>query len=238
MRIKYIIWISFLFILLPAFLVVQTAFSQELVKYTPDFKFKEGIYLNFEQVKKNKPTPKSRILTSADYKSSTFFDKITEEKTLVYFDDLGNSQEVEVANIWGYCKNGIIYINIGGSFSRITIVGNISHFVANITTYSNRYNSGPYGYPYGYSPYGYSPYGYYPYGGYSPSYRTTELRQFLLDFNTGKVVEYDNKNVELLLIPDPELHDEYSGLRSKKKQQLRFMYIRKYNEKHPLYIPK
>jgi len=142
--------------------------------------------------------------------------------------------------MWGYCKNGILYIGIGGSFNRITIVGSICHFVANITSYNNRYDSysPSYGYsPYGYSPYGYSPYGYSPYG-YSPGYRTTELKQFLLDFNSGKVLEYDNKNVEMLLMTDPELHDEYAGLRSKKKQQLRFMYVRKYNEKHPLFVPK
>ena len=245
MQMKYYVLFIYLFaLLLSSNVVAQSdSLASNIIKYTPEFKFREGIYLNFDQVKSNRPIPKSRILTSADYKSNTFFDQITEEKTFTYFDDLGNSQEVEVDKIWGYCKNGILYIGIGGSFNRITIVGNICHFVANITSYSNRYNNGlygsPYGYsPYGYSPYGYSPYGYSPYGGYNQNYKTTELRQFLLNFETGKVVEYDSKNVEMMIMPDPELHDEYSRLRSKKKQQLRFMYIRKYNEKYPLYIPK
>jgi hypothetical protein len=220
---------------------VQKDSTANGIRYTPDFKFRDGIYLNFDQVKNNKPIPKSRILTSVDYNSNTFFDQITDGSSFTYFDDLGNSQEVSVKNIWGYCKNGIPYIAVGGSFNRIAIVGNICHFVANVTSYSgyNAYNP-YYGSPYGYGyPYSYSPYGYgYPYGSGSPGYRTTELRQFLLDFNTGKVLEYDNKNVEMLLMNDPELHDEYAGLRNKKKQQLRFMYIRKFNEKHPLYISK
>ncbi len=246
MQIKFfILFVGFLTSLLSIDIKAQNDSTDNLVKYTTEFKFREGFYLNFEQVKNNKPIPKSRILTSIDYKSKTFFDQVTEGQSLTYFDDLGNSQEVEVNKIWGYCKNGILYINVGGSFNRITIMGNICHFVANITTYSNRYGGySPYGYsPYGYSPYsyyspyGYSPYGYSPYYN-SPSYRTTELRQFLLDFNTGKVLEYDTKNVEMLLMSDPELHDEYSGLRSKKRDQLKFMYVRKYNEKHPLYIPK
>ena len=240
MQKRYIITIISLLVLFAFELAAQSDSISNAVRYTNEFKFREGFYLNFDQVKSNKPVPKSRLLTSIDYNSKTFFDQVTESQTLTYFDDLGNSQEVETSKLWGYCKNGILYINIGGSFSRITITGNICHFVANITTYTNRYNS-PYGYnPYGYSSYGYSPYGYgyspYSYG--SPSYRTTELKQFLLDFNTGKVLEYDSKNVEMLLMNDPELHDEYSGLRSKKKQQLRFMYIRKYNERNPLYIPK
>ncbi|MDR3093095.1 MAG: hypothetical protein LBU62_00425 [Bacteroidales bacterium] len=191
-------------------------------------------------MKTNKPIPKSRILTSVEYNSNTFFDQITEEKTFTYFDDLGNSQEVAINQIWGYCKNGILYIEMGGAFNRIPIVGNICHFVATVTSYSRNNGYSPYGYGgYPYGGYGYSPYGYggYPYG-YSPNYRTSELKQFLLDFNTGKVLDYDSKNVETLLMNDPELHDEYAGLRKKKKNQLRFMYIRKFNAKYPLFIPK
>jgi hypothetical protein len=238
MQRKFIVTVICLFVLLAA--SAQTDSASNMVKYTTEFKFREGFYLNFEQVRNNRPLPKSRILTSIDYRSKTFFDQVTELKTITYFDDLGNSQEVETAKLWGYSKNGILYINIGGSFNRITITGNICHFVANITTYANRYSPLYGSYPYGYSPYGYSPYGYSPYGysPYSSNYRTTELKQFLLDFNNGKVVEYDSKNVEMLLMTDPELHDEFARLRSKKKQQLRFLYIRKYNERNPLYIPK
>ena len=231
--------------LFAADIAAQSDSASNMVRYTTEFKFREGFYLNFDQVRANKPLPKSRVLTSIDYNSKTFFDQVTESQTITYFDDLGNSQEVETNKLWGYCKNGILYINIGSSFNRITIIGNICHFVANITTYSNRYNSpygySPYGYgysPYSYYPYSYSPYGYSPYGYGSPNYRTTELKQFLLDFSSGKVMEYDTKNVGMLLMTDPELHDEFSGLRAKKKQQLQFMYIRRFNERQPLYIPK
>jgi len=239
--------ICLLALLFAANLAAQTDSASNMVRYTNEFKFREGFYLNFEQVKSNRPLPKSRVLTSIDYKSNTFFDQVIESQTLTYFDDFGNSQEVATRNLWGYCKNGILYINVHGSFNRVTIVGNICHFVANVTTYSNRYNSpygySPYGYGYypygyGYSPYGYSPYGYSPYGYGSPNYRTTELKQFMIDFNSGNVMEYDAKNVAMLLMSDPELHDEFARLRTKKKQQLRFMYIRKFNERNPLYLPK
>ena len=223
-------------------LAAQSDSASHLVKYTTEFKFKDGFYLNFEQVRNNKPIPKSRILTSIDYKSKTFFDQVTESQTITYFDDLGNSQEVETSKLWGYCKNGILYINAHGSFNRITIVGNICHFVATVTTYSNRYNTpyaySPYGsyYPYGgYSPYGY---GYSPYGYNQPAYRSTEMKQFLIEFHTGQILEYEPKSIKMLLMSDPELHDEYSRLRSKKQQQLRFMYVRKFNERNPLMIPK
>jgi hypothetical protein len=51
-------------------------------------------------------------------------------------------------------------------------------------------------------------------------------------------VEYDTKNVEVLLMKDPELYDEFVRLSRKKKKQMLFYYIRKYNEKNPLYLPK
>jgi hypothetical protein len=71
----------------------------------------------------------------------------------------------------------------------------------------------------------------------SSSYETSEMRQFILDFNTGKVMDYDYKNLEMILMRDPELHDEFSNLRKRKKKQLKFLYIRKFNERNPLYLP-
>jgi hypothetical protein len=33
------------------------------------------------------------------------------------------------------------------------------------------------------------------------------------------------------------LHDEFASLSKKKRKQMKFMYIRKFNEKNPLYFP-
>ena len=63
------------------------------------------------------------------------------------------------------------------------------------------------------------------------------MRQYLLDFVTGNILDYNVASVELLLMRDPELHDEYASLRNRKKKHLKFLYIRKFNEKKPLYFP-
>jgi hypothetical protein len=63
------------------------------------------------------------------------------------------------------------------------------------------------------------------------------MRQYILDFESGNLLEYEVKSLEILLMKDPELHDEYSQLRRKKKRQLKFLYLRKFNERNPLYIP-
>ncbi len=213
-------------LLLSSFLSGQND-SSNLVKYTPEFKFKEGVFINFQQVRSNNPIPKSRILTTAGYDDQYFFSRILDLKEIRYFDNFGIQQSVKTKNIWGYSRNGILYIGINNGFYRITIIGSICHFVASHTSYGNSY--------YPYSSYDYR---YYPYGVSPSANTTTEMRQYLLDFNTGNVMDYDVQSLEVLLMRDPVLHDEYVSLRNRKKKQLKFLYIRKFNERNPLYFTK
>lgn len=214
------------------------------VKYTPDFRFIDGIYLNFDQVKENKPIPKAKLLTSADYNDREFFNKVFASDKIYFYDEMGIRQEVDKNNIWGFARNGVVYVMVQGNFNRITFWGNICHFVADVTTYDYRSNYySPYGYydPYYYSPYSYGNY-YYPYGSYYSPYRSqgmarNELKQYIIDFETGKILDFTPDNVELLLMKDPSVYDEYVKLPRKKKKELMFVYIRKFNEKNPLYLP-
>ncbi len=219
--------------------------GQSMVKYTPDFRFRDGIYLNFDQVRLNEPVPKAKILTSADYNDKEFFKDLFENDKIYFYDNMGLRQEVDKNNIWGYSRNGILYIQLQGNFNRITFVGSICHFVADVISYDNR-NYSPYGYS-DYSPY-YSPYSYYypySYGGYPGSYYSpyrqnsarSEVKQYLIDFESGKMMEFDLESTELLLMKDSELYEEFVQLPRKKQKEMMFVYIRRFNEKNPLYIP-
>lgn len=218
--------------------------KEDMVKYTPDFRFKDGIYLNFEQVKQNSPIPKAKLLTSTDYNDREFFKKLLESDKIYFYDAMGVRQEIPKSSIWGYARNGVLYIQVQEEFNRITFVGSICHFVADVTTTDPRY----YNYPYGgyYDPYSYySPYsygGYYPYGSYYSPYSRgsvsrNEVKQFIFDFDTGKVLDFDLDNTQMLLMKDSQLYEEFMKLPRKKRKDLMFVYIRKYNEKNPLYIP-
>jgi hypothetical protein len=199
--------------------------SAGYIIYTPQFRFRDGIFINFDQVKTNRPIPKSRIISTATYDDQYFYDRTLQSKELYYYDNFGVKQEVQTKKIWGYSQNGSLFVNINDGFYRINILGNICHFVANYTSYNNNY------------PYTYYDYRYNPYGGRTSSYSTTEMRQYLLDFVTGNIMDYNVTSVELLLMRDPELHDEYVSLGNRKKKQLKFLYIRKFNERNPLYFP-
>jgi hypothetical protein len=199
-----------------------------LVEYTPEFNFVEGFYLNFDQVRSNSPLPKSRILTNVDYFDRDFFDKVLSEEVVYYYDDFGMKKELDVEEVWGYSKNGVIYIGVGGNFHRITIVGNICHFVAAITSYDGQY----------YDPYfnRYSFYDYY-YNRRPTGIAKTEIRQFILDFTSGEILDYDISNLMVILMNDPELYDEYSSLSRRKRKQQKFLFIRKFNESNPISFP-
>lgn len=214
-----------------------------MVKYTPEFKFKDGVFLNFEQIKQNAPISKAKLLSTIDYNDTEFFRKLFEQDKIYYYDDIGIRQELEKSSIWGYSRNGILYIQVQGAFCRITLIGTICHFVADITTTDNRYYS-PYGY-YPYSPYSssyyynpYSPYYYDPYNSpYNRRSTRTELKQFIIEWETGRVMEFDVENTNIILMKDPELYEEFARLSRRQKRNLLFVYVRKFTEKHPLYIP-
>ena len=201
--------------------------SLKRVPYSPDFKFKEGIYLNFDQVKSNNPLAKSRIITNVDVEDNHFFETALEGKTLSFYDDLGMKRDIAIKSIWGFSRNGALYLRMNETYNRISYVGSICHFTANITVYQSSY----------YDPYYYNPYYYYRNWNVSNQSASTELRQFIMDFETGKILDYSEDNLELLFMRDPVLHDEYAGLSKKKRDQMKFFYIRKFNERNPLMIP-
>ena len=234
-KMKYRLWGSVLAVFIIWFMPAGI-FSQQqqydtlnMIRYTPEFKFREGIFLNAMQVSKNAPIPKSRVITNVDYDDREYYTKVLEKKDLLFYDHLGMKQEVKAKNVWGFSRNGILYVAIDEKYHRITIVGRICHFVATVTTYDSRQYD-----PYYYNPTDY----YYRYGRYPQNYTSSEMRQYLYDFEGGKVYDYDADALEILLMKDPVLHDEFAQLSKKKRRQLKFLYLRKFNERNPLYIPK
>ena len=206
--------------------------ERAMVAYSPDFEFRDGLFANFDSVKDNYPIPPARIVTDEDIFDRAFYDKITVLKEIVIYDENGVKKVLKTENIWGYSRNGILYINVGSAFHRISFMGSISHFVATVTTYNpNTYD------PYYYNPYYSNSYYYNRYSQPQSNVGSTDLRQYLLDFETGDVMEYDTESVEVLLMKDPELADEFHALRSRQQKQMKFVYIRRFNEKHPLYFP-
>ena len=198
-----------------------------LIKYTPDFKFNEGIYLNFEQFRSNQPIPKSFIITNKSMDDIDFFDAVFEEEKIIVYDKNGMKNEINTDKIWGYCNLGIVFIQYNNEFNRIPVIGSISHFVSNFTSTQYRRNDPFNSY---YNPYAYDPLM------RNQTYTTKELRQYILDVETGKVIDYTYENLMVILMRDAELYEEFNNLKRRQKKKMVFFFLRKYNERNPLFI--
>ena len=212
--------------------MAQEEEERPMVRYSPDFEFRDGLFTNFESVKENDPIPAARIVTDEDMFDRAFYDKVTGHKEITIYDEHGVKKVIQTEDIWGYSRNGILYINVGVSFHRISFMGSISHFVATVTTYHPSHYD-----PYYYNPYYSNSYYYNRYSMPQSNVASSDLRQYLLDFESGDVLEYDVESVEVLLMKDPELADEYHALRNRQQKQMKFVFIRRFNEKYPLYFP-
>lgn len=195
-----------------------------MVRYSDEFVFNEGIYLNFDQVIKNKPVNSERIISEYRTDDFDFFDKVTSAEKIFYYDDFAAKTEVSSSKIWGYCRSGTLYVYYNKKFNRIPMVGMISHFVSDVTVIRERYND-----PFYYNSY-YTP--------LNATIESNELRQYVLDFETGKISDYNRQNLEIIFMRDLKLFDEFNNLTKGKKKKLLFLYVRKFNESNPLYLYK
>jgi hypothetical protein len=191
-------------------------------KYAVGFKFKEGIYVSYIQFKTNSPVAKSKIVTDIDVNRIDFFETLFQKKTIKYFSNTGELIEIESDKIWGFSNRSVIYINYNDEFNRIPVIGNISHFVSNFTYIETQ--------PYSYNSYN-------NYYANSNNYRT-ELRQYVIDFESGKIMDFSSKSIEALIVTDNNLYDEFVSLSARKKDKQKFIFLRRFNETNPIYFPK
>ncbi len=205
--------------------IFNLSFSQDekskFINTSKKFEFKDGLYFNFESLKNNKPFPKNKITTSINYSSLDFFKQLMKQNYIIIFDSKGVERKISKKKIWGYCQKGNIYINWNGEFNRIGIIGLLSHFVANLTRSQTR-PANPYSYNSNFSM-------------RNGTYKTTEMRQYILDFSNGKIMEYNRRNLEKLLKKDKEIYEEYINLSKRKRRKLKFKYLKKFNEKHQIF---
>jgi hypothetical protein len=185
------------------------------VAYSRDYEFKEGIFLNAEQFKNNDPILKSSIISNYPKSQVDFMKQITEQRYITYKAADGTEQKVETMSIWGYAQNRSIFINFNNEFNRINQIGLLSLFTAAVQA--------PIGYTDPMNTYGIN--------------TSDEMRQFVFDARTNKAVNFDVHNMELILQDDPELYTEFMKLKKRKKADSIFIFLRRYNEKHPLYLP-
>ncbi len=193
------------------------------VKYDYSFKFKDGLYVDFSSFTNNSPIPFESVIKPVF--DNSFFDALDTANIISYNGKYGNTVTVYVSELWGYSKNGKPYIFWDGKFNLIPFVGKITHFITRVKViYRNYYD------PF-YSPYGYAP-------DASRTYQNEELKQYIINMENGKVLEYNLENVSLFLKQDEYVYNEFMKLRKRKRTKQMFYYINLYNSRNPYYIKK
>jgi hypothetical protein len=177
---------------------------------------KEGLYLNFDQFKKNQPISKSQIITKIDTSQLDFFTKVVMQKEIKIIDENQQEKIISPKDLWGYFQNGILYIYFDNAFYKVPVLGAISYFIG---TQEVVYYTGM-GMGVGY-----------PYGVAGVPVKTREMKEFLLDYFTGKVYPFSIENLETLLQKDESIYNEFNALSYRQKKKKYSYYIRKFNDK-------
>jgi hypothetical protein len=210
------------------FAVGQVLFAQQLSTdfsknaYSTDFEFKEGIYLVIKDFRNNDPLPLDSVISGFDPNEDDFLRSILNQAELTYSFH-GRITKIPTSNIWGYSSNGNVYIRVQSDYNRLITIGRICYFVATITSYVPVYNSGMYSFGM-------------PAGGVT-QVPSTEMKQLMLDFNTGKTMDFIPENLETLIKNSPSLLKEFEALAIKKKKEKLHSFLSRYNDAFPLYFP-
>lgn len=205
-------------VVIALFMLLRLHAQTDSVMYVQGFAFNPGIYLTYQQFLSNSPVPKSAIVFDGDTTRLDYVKLALSKAEVQWKDTSGKVQTTRVSTLWGYSENKAVYIRWNYAFNRIVVIGKVCHFTAYQTNYMY---TGPGTYP-------------------NQQYGTPveSLQQFILDTETGSVLDYNSGNMETILKRDPALFAEYSSLKRRQKKDQLFMYLRRYNEKHPLYFSK
>ncbi|MCE9539448.1 MAG: hypothetical protein K8R85_09550 [Bacteroidetes bacterium] len=192
------------------------SFAQvDSIAYSRDYEFTEGVFLTIDQFKNNDPIPKASIISGIPKSQLDFLKQLIEQKNIFFTDSKGVQQKIETASVWGYCQNRSVYINFNKQFNKLNVIGTLCHFTAMVATSVGFHD------PMGY-------------GGVNNT--VNELRQYVFDTQTNKVFDFTVKNMETLLQSDSALYNQFMALKKREKPDAIFVYLRKFNEKHPLFI--
>lgn len=188
--------------------------AQDSMRYSAGYAFKEGVYLDFQAFRNNAPNiPKSALTTA---QGQPVDDLRNTGGKLFRPDSTGQRVRLDLERTWGFCNGGVVYVRAGNGFSRIGLMGSLAHLV-----YDATYRS------------------FDPYMVNGATTYTVEEQRFL-DMATGAFLPVSAAGIHPVLTRDPILREEFDALpkKQRKRNETLFLFMRHYNDRHPLYFPK
>lgn len=187
--------------------------AQDSVRYNAGYTFHDGIYFNVQAFRGNTPSvPLSDLTTSQGQRVTSLR---TAGDRLFRPDSTGERVRMDLDRVWGFCEGGVVYVRAGNGFSRIGLMGSLAHL-----TYDATYRNID------------------PYMMYGGTTYTVEEQRFL-DMATGTFLPVNAGGIRQALQRDAILLEEFDGLKKKERKRAEtiFQFMRRYNDRHPLYFP-
>lgn len=225
--------------------------AQQKVEYSSDFVFKEGVYLTFQDFKNNNPVPITHIVSDRDIRASDYLWQVLYADTILYYDNLLEERMAASNRVWGFCANNKVHVGINtverserledrdwfplisiGSYSYFTAIISVTRFMP--PTPGAMMPSG-----------GISMYNDPMYNDQGSYYLESIPIQMLLNFSNGDYIQLatgdlnsiSSKLMPTLLAADAVLLSEFNTLSNQEQKQTSMFYIRKFNQRNPIYFP-
>jgi len=216
-------------LLIPIIFILGIHIVQAQPVLTQDFKFKSGVYLDFEEFQKNQPTYSGDAI-----KAAYFLNPQTEEIKVEYIRLISTNTYLNIDSIWGISLKGIPYIQVKPSttakgmstFAQIGVRGNICYYY-----YEDKEEKDI------------------PFSVYNPftkrPYRTAKVRRTvpvvvekMFRFETGEVTDFNYQNVLLWIQEEQELVEALKSLGPKEAEEGLFKSLLLYDDKHEVQLRK
>jgi hypothetical protein len=183
------------------------------VQYKGGFDFREGIYLDFHSFRYNSPSYPLEELTD---EQGIRIREIRGSNRFFHPDSTGERKEIDLDRAWGFCDNNVIHVHAGDGFFRIGMMGSLAHVL-----FEESYRDMDAAYPYG-----------------GTSVQTVQS-EYILNMATGEFMRFDAAAMEKALADDEVLKPQWDEIpKKKRKQEVLYLFLRRYNDRHPLYFPR
>lgn len=183
--------------------------------------FNEGVYLSFEQFAMQLPITKSHITATENKSDPDFLTKILSYERFTFFDSQGNILTSDTDKIWGLVHKNTLYIWYNKMLSKIHYSGRWSYFISYKKSTLPETSISPGSY----------------YAMQIPLNSSKNITANIIDLSTGEIKSLTKKNLITLLDNDSELRQEYQNLSRRKQRQLKYLYLKKLNDRTPFIFP-
>ena len=190
--------------------------QSDSVEYAQGKILEDAVYLTHEAFRHYQGIHKAQIVSKIEKDQLEFLSKVVFEEKMTY-EENGVAYTVDTKKIWGYMQNGTLYVNFKGDFFRVPVFGSISYLVATVTVINPGFYDPRFGMSTG--------------GG-----TTKEIREFIMNYYDGVLMEFTPEEIDKLLSRDATLFAEFKKLGRRKQKEQTYGYIRKYNTLHPIYF--